>query len=71
MDKLNKNFLDSIDGKNLNFLIGAGASSSSLKTISCNDENGSKNKPSIEDLFNKYENDDIAAAFLKFIFFSR
>lgn len=70
MEKLNNFFLDSIDGKNLNFLIGAGASSSSLKTISCNDENGSKNIPSIEDLFNKYENDDIAAAFLKFIFFS-
>lgn len=69
MEKLNKNFLDSIDGKNLNFLIGAGASSSSLKTISHND-NGAKNIPSIEDLFNKYENDDIAAALLKFIFFS-
>ena len=69
MEKLNKSFLDSIDGKNLNFLIGAGASSSSLKTISHND-NGAKNIPSIEDLFNKYENDDIATALLKFIFFS-
>ena len=72
MEKLNKNFLDSIDGKNLNFLIGAGASSSSLKTISHNDkkEKGKETVPSIEDLFNKYENDRIAAALLKFIFFS-
>lgn len=72
MEKLNKNFLDSIDGKNLNFLIGAGASSSSLKTIAHNDkkEKGKETVPSIEDLFNKYENDRIAAALLKFIFFS-
>ena len=72
MEKLNKNFLDSIDGKNLNFLIGAGASSSSLKTISHNDkkEKGKETVPSIEDLFNEYENDRIAAALLKFIFFS-
>ena len=72
MNNLNKNFLDSIDGKNLNFLIGAGASSSSLKPISHNDENekGEKNTPSIEDLFNKYDNDQIATALLKFIFFS-
>ena len=72
MENLNKSFLDSIDGKNLNFLIGAGASSSSLKTITNNDKNekGEKNIPSIENLFNKYENDEIAAALLKFIFFS-
>lgn len=59
-----RKFLDEIEGKNLNFLIGAGASIDSVGSLSIP---GDK-KISFEDLYNM-KTDENTRAFLKFIFF--
>lgn len=59
-------FLDEIEGKNIDFLIGAGASSEYISTLSIGERG---NEHSIEDLLTDYNSQEDAQAFLKLLFF--
>lgn len=59
-------FLDKIEGKNIDFLIGSGASSGYISTLSIGKE---EKKQSIEDLLTVYNSKKSAQAFLKLLFF--
>ncbi len=59
-------FLDKVEGKNIDFLIGSGASSDYISTLSIGEK---ENKHSIEDLLTAYNSQKMAQAFLKFLFF--
>ena len=58
-------FLDKVEGKNIDFLIGSGASSDYISTLSIGEKG---NKHSIEDLLTAYNSQKMAQAFLKFLF---